>query len=190
MKKTVILLLLFISFKSYSQDIFGGKNLAISPQLGLFFPYSSGTLNTSFNIGVDVEYKLNPVYAFADLVYNSTSRKNVDNISGSSILEFNAGPRVYFPSSKFNYFAEVGIGIYYITKGEYKETVNGITTQYPSVSSASPGINFGAGLETYLTKDLNLKVKGRYHLYFGKGDEPIINTYFGIYAGVCYRLNI
>lgn len=190
-----LFIIVFILFVSSSFAQFNLNNpTAISVNGGLFLPYSSETLKSGVNIGIDVQHKIDPVYMFLNLTYNVSSRKNnvpceyYNNTSGSGILEVTLGTRLYIAEKNLKYFIDGGLGLYSEKKGGYDIKINGITTSHASETNSSLGGNFSFGGEYPVAKDVSLVARVKYHLYFGVGDAPFINTYFGIIGGVKYDL--
>lgn len=192
--RKLLILILFILAGSVSAQINLKNPTAISINGGFFLPYSSETFKTGVNIGFDIQHKIDPVYAFFNLTYNISSRKNnvqneyYNNTSSSGLLEVSIGPRLYIGKNDIKYFIDGGLGMYLEKKGSYDIKINGVTTSHPSESNLSLGGNIGGGGEIPLTKDLEFVTRIKYHLYFGVGDAPFLNTYFGIQGGIKYNI--
>jgi|WetSurMetagenome_2_1015567.scaffolds.fasta_scaffold09770_3 hypothetical protein len=193
MKKfSLIIFLLIANFATAQFDL---KNpTAISLNGGFFLPYSSETFKTGVNIGIDIQHKINPVYLFFNLAYNVSARKKIEpsqsynNTSGSGILEISSGARILIAESNLNYFIDAGLGLYVEKKGAYEMSVNGKLTSFPSENNATLGGNFGVVAEYPLNKDFDFVARAKYHLYFGVGNSPFLNTYFGVMGGIKYNI--
>jgi hypothetical protein len=189
---TIFFLLVSSAFSQFNIN----NPTAISINSGFFLPYSSETYKTGVNIGFDIQHKLDPVYIFLNLTYNVSSRKNnlqsdyYNNTSGTGLLEISVGPRLYIGKTNFNYFIDGGLGVYFENKGSYDIKINGVTTSHPSESNTSLGGNIGVGGEYSLTDDFDFVARVKYHLYFGVGDAPFLNTYFGITGGIKYNIKL
>lgn len=193
MRKLLILFLFILSSSGIAQ--INLKNpTAISLNGGFFMPYSSETFKTGVNIGFDIQHKIDPIYAFLNLTYNISSRNNkvpsesYNNTSSTGLLEVSIGPRLYIGRTSLEYFIDGGLGMYLEQKGSYDIKINGVTTSHPSESNMSLGGNIGVGGEFPITDDLDFVGRAKYHLYFGVGDAPFLNTYFGILGGIKYNI--
>lgn len=194
MKK--LLIIFFFIFAKFATAQFDLHNpSAVTVNGGLFLPYSSEVFKTGINFGIDVQHKLDPVYLFINLSYNFSSRKNTgtnesfNNTSGTGILEVTPGVRLVVAETNLKYFIDAGLGLYIEKKGSYDIKINGITTSYPSENNVTLGGNFGFGAEYPLSKDFDFVAKIKYHLFFGIGNDPFLNTYFGINGGIKYNIN-
>lgn len=195
MKKVLFVLFILIVGNAIAQ--FNIKDpTAISLNGGFFLPYSSETFKTGVNIGFDIQHKIDPVYMFFNLTYNVSSRKNnqqsesYNNTSGTGLLEVTLGPRLYIGQTNIKYFIDGGLGLYVEKKGSYDIKINGVTTSYPSESNSSLGGNISVGGEYSITKEVDFVARVKYHLYFGVGDAPFLNTYFGILGGLKYNIKL
>jgi hypothetical protein len=195
MKKLFIIILFLSSNFVFAQTDLLNKT-AIGVTGGLFLPYSSESLKSGVSLGIDVQHKLNPAYFFFNLNYNFSDRQNnipsqyYKNTSGSGLLELSGGVRLYVAETKLKYFIDCGLGLYVESKGSYNIKINDITTSHPSESNATLGGNIGFGATYPLNNDLDFIGKIKYHLYFGVGDDPFLNTYFGISAGIKYNIKL
>jgi hypothetical protein len=195
MKKSFIFILFFTASLAFAQTDFLNST-AIGVNGGLFLPYSSESLKSGVSLGIDVQHKINPAYFFFDLTYNFTARKNnvlsesYNNTSGSGLLELSGGARLFIAQTNLKYFIDCGLGLYVETKGAYDIKINGITTSHASESNATLGGNIGFGATYPLNNDLDLVGKIKYHLYFGVGEDPFLNTYFGLSAGIKYNIKL
>lgn len=193
MRKLFIIILFLISGSVLSQIDLRNPT-AIGVHSGFFLPYSSEVFKTGVNIGFDVQHKIDPVYLLFNLTYNISSRKNnkasesYNNTSSTGLLEISTGARLDIKETDITYFIEGGMGYYLEKKGSYDIKINGITTSYQSESNSTLGGNIGFGIEYPITKELDLFAKIKYHLYFGVGDSPFLNTYFGLLGGIKYKI--
>jgi hypothetical protein len=195
MKKTLLILLILFSNFAFAQ--FDLKNpTAFTLNAGFFLPYSSEVFKSGASFGIDVQHKLDPIHIYLSLVHNSSSRKNnepnefYENTSGTSITEFTGGARMYMGNYDIKYFLDFGIGFYFESKGSYNIKQNGITTINSSEKNTTFGGNFGVGAEYPLNNDFDLVGKLKYHLYFGVGNDPFINPYFALTAGIKYNIKL
>jgi hypothetical protein len=193
MRKTLIIIFFIVAGSAFAQ--FNLKNpTAIRVHSGFFLPYSSETFKTGVNLGFDIQHKIDPAYMFFNLTYNFSSRKNnvqsesYSNTSSTGLLEISLGPRLYFAETNIKYFIDGGLGYYLENKGSYEIKVNGVTTNHPAESNSSVGACIGVGGEYPITKEIDLVANVKYHLYFGVGDAPFLNTYFGILGGIKYNI--
>lgn len=195
MRKIIILIFFFVVSTSYSQFSLSGPS-AISVNAGFFLPYSSETFKSGIGIGFDIQHKVDPIYMFLNLTYNVSSRNNnvpseyYNNTSGTGILEMSLGPRLYIGQTDIKYFVDGGLGMYIENKGAYEITINGKKTSHPSESNFSVGGTIGAGGEYKISENLDFVGRVKYHLYFGVGDAPFLNTYFGILGGIKYNFDL
>ena len=196
MKKTVLVLFIIFITKIATAQIDLKDPTAVTFSAGFFLPYSSDVFKSGATIGIDVQHKVEPVFLFLSLAYNSSERKkmessqNFENKSGTSITEILFGARLYPVSNKLKYFLDIGMGCYFERKGSYSLLENGNIVTYPSENNTTFGGNFGAGIEYPINRDFDFVAKGKYHLYFGVGNDPFINAYFGITAGVKYNIKL
>jgi hypothetical protein len=191
-KLIIIFLILFAGIASAQINL---KNpIGVSLNGGFYIPYSSETQKTGVCIGIDLQHKIEPIYMFFNLTYNFSSRKNnlsseyFNNTSSTGLLEMSVGPRLYINNEKMKYFIDGGLGLYMEKKGSYEIKVNGVTTTYPSESNTSLGGNFSFGCEYPISDDIKIVGRVKYHLYFGVGDSPFLNTYFGLLGGIKYNI--
>jgi hypothetical protein len=193
--KKLLILILFLS-ANFSPAQFSLKNpTAVSLNAGFFLPYSSETFNTGVSMGFDVQHKIDPAYLFFCLNYNFSSRKEIipnqffNSTSSTGILEVTGGVRLFFAESKnIKYFFDCGLGFYLENKGGYNIVINNESYSYKSVSNGTIGGNLGFGAVYPINNDFDLIGKIKYHLYFGVGDDPFLNTYFGLSAGLKYNI--
>jgi len=195
MKKTFLLILVVISNFAFAQFDLNNPT-AVSINGGFFLPYSSEVFKSGVSIGADIQHKLNPIHIYLSLMYNSSSRKTsepnefYENTSGTSITEVTGGGRMYIGYNDLKYILDFGIGFYLEKKGSYNIKQNGVMTNYPSENNTTFGGNFGAGLEYPLNSDFDVVGKIKYHLYFGVGNDPFINPYFTLTAGIKYNIKL
>jgi hypothetical protein len=172
------------------------NNASIGASGGLFLPYSSETLKTGVSLGIEAQYKIAPSYLFFDMTYNFSDRKSnipseyYNNTSSSGLFVLSGGIRLYIAETRVKYFVDCGLGLYAESKGSYIIKSNGITTSHPSESNGTVGGNIGFGATYPLNSDFDFIGKIKYHLYFGVGEDPFLNTYFGISAGVKYNIKL
>jgi hypothetical protein len=193
MKKIFVILFFILTGTAVAQ--FDIKNpTAVSLNSGFFIPYSSETFKTGVNFGFDLQHKVDPMYMFFNMTYNFSSRKNnvqseyYKNTSSTGLLEITLGPRLYIADKNIKYFIDGGLGLYMENKGSYEIRINGVSKSYPAESHGSIGGNIGIGGDYPLTKDFDFVARLKYHLYFGVGDAPFLNTYFGIIGGIKYNI--
>ncbi|MCX6166358.1 MAG: hypothetical protein NTU73_16115, partial [Ignavibacteriae bacterium] len=193
MRKIFFILFFIVTGTAVAQ--FNIKNpTAISLNGGFYLPYSSETYQTGVNFGFDIQHKIDRIYMFFDLTYNFSSRKNnvqseyYNNTSSTGLLEISLGTRLYVAETNIKYFVDCGLGLYLENKGSYEIRINGVSKSYPSESNGSLGGNIGIGGDYPLTKDIDFVARVKYHLYFGVGDAPFLNTYFGIMGGIKYNI--
>ncbi len=193
MKKFLLLSILIIAVNTFAQIDLNNKT-SIGAHGGLFLPYSSEIFKSGINLGFDIQYKINPIYMFFNLTYNISSRKNnlqseyYKNTSNTGLLEISIGTKIKIAETNIKYFIDGGLGVYNENKSSYEIKINGITTSHPSDNNTSLGGNFGVSGEYPITQDIDFVAKVKYHLYFGVGDAPFLNTYFGILGGIKYNV--
>ncbi len=107
----------------------------------------------------------------------------------ASYLAYTAGPRYYFtnPKLKSTLFLEAGIGGYTFTQDAYSQTVQGVTTNFPEQGDTRVGFNAGVGGDVFLSDNLSLMLKAKYHTILGSGDDNSTRSYLGTNAGVNIR---
>ena len=117
-------------------------------------------------IGIDIEARHNKF----GLYVSATGDFSFDT-SGSRIYEFIIGPRWYIGNlKKINGVIETGFG-------DYIHSDNNATGRNRF------GFNFGLGLNYPVSKEIDISLKGKYHLYSGgygttKGDVYFSFRYF------------
>lgn len=152
--KTLITLALFIfTFTSYSQN-----NMIFSGALNAgAFAYADNQVGPSF--GIDMEGRINKFS-----MYFSATGNFITDGSQNRITEVIIGPRWYIGDlKKISGSIETGLGIYVIGSGKNRF-----------------GFNLGAGLNYPVSKDIDLSLKGKYHLYSGGYGTTHGNVYLSL----------
>ena len=163
----------------------------LTPSGGLIFPIGSFSNNfeISANTGADITYRVNrEVGLYGNITYNMLSSKTTDGPS-ASYLAYTVGPRYYFtnPKLKSTLFLEAGVGGYTFTQNAYQQTVEGITTNFPEQGDTRVGFNAGVGGDVFLSDNLSLMLKAKYHTILGSGDDNSTRSYLGTNAGINIR---
>lgn len=163
----------------------------LTPSGGLIFPIGSFSNNfeISANTGADITYRVNrEVGIYGNITYNMLSSKISEGPS-ASYLSYTAGPRYYFtnPDLKSTLFLEAGVGGYTFTQDAYSETVQGVTTNFPEQGDTRVGFNAGVGGDVFLSDNLSLMLKAKYHTILGSGDDNSTRSYLGTNAGINIR---
>ena len=163
----------------------------ITPSGGLIFPVGdfSNNFEISANTGADITYRVNrEVGIYGNITYNMLSSKTTDGPS-ASYLSYTVGPRYYFtnPKLKSTLFLEAGVGGYTFTQNAYQQTVEGITTNFPEQGDTRVGFNAGVGGDVFLSDNLSLMLKAKYHTILGSGDDNSTRSYLGTNAGINIR---
>ncbi len=195
MKKLVsltfaIAVMLFMSSNVYSQTKTKSYGYwELSPMGGVIFPV--GKFSENFDIsgrtGLDLGYRINrEVALYGNVSYNFLSSKTQEGPT-ASYLSYTVGPRYYFtnPKLKSTIFLESGVGGYTFTQDEYSTTVEGVTTNFPEEGETRFGINAGVGGDIYMSDNVSLMLKAKYHLIMSGGDNA--RSFIGTDAGVNIR---
>ena len=163
----------------------------ITPSGGLIFPVGdfSNNFEISANTGADITYRVNrEVGIYGNITYNMLSSKTTDGPS-ASYLSYTVGPRYYFtnPKLKSTLFMEAGVGGYTFTQNAYQQTIEGITTNFPEQGDTRVGFNAGVGGDVFLSDNLSIMLKAKYHTILGSGDDNTTRSYIGTDAGLNIR---
>jgi hypothetical protein len=196
MKKLFLIIFILLSNLTYTQTN-NNKMSALSINTGFFIPYSSEVFKSGVILGLGLQHKINNANFILDLNYNFSSHKEVTpnvyfkNTSGTGILEFSGGVRMFFAqNNNLKYFFDLGLGVYVESKGSYDIILSGKPPEKRiSESNTTIGGNIGVGVDYPLNNDLDLTGKIKYHLYFGVGEDPFLNPYFNLSAGIKYHFN-
>jgi len=140
MKTLLTLALIIFNITVYSQNkmIFSGALNAGA------FAYADNLIGPS--LGIDLEGRTNKFS-----IYFSATGNFLTDDSENRITEIIVGPRWYIGDlKKINGEIETGFGTYVINSGKNKF-----------------GINLGAGFNYPVSKDFDISIKGKYHLYSG-----------------------
>ena len=196
MKKLYIIIFILFYTLTFAQSS-SMKMSAFSINTGLFIPYSSTVFNSGAILGLGIQHKINNANLIMDLNYNFSSRQEIKpnvyykNTSGTGVLEFSGGVRIFFAqNNSLKYFFDLGLGFYMENKGSYEIITSGNPpSKHISESNTTVGGHIAVGADYPLNNDLDLVGKVNYHLYFGVGDDPFLNPYFNISAGLKYHFN-
>ena len=195
MRKTILIFIFFISNFAFAQFDFRDPT-GVSVNGGFFLPFSSSVYKTGFNLGLDVQHKIDPVYLFVSVANNFSSRKEISpnegfsNNSSTNLTELLAGARIPIGDKNLKYFIDVGMGFYFEKKGSYTLRLGGISSEYPTENNTTFGGNVGIVAEYPLNKDFDFVARAKYHLYFGVGNDPFLNTYFTLTGGIKYNIKL
>lgn len=161
----------------------------LTPSAGVIFPV--GVFNNDFDIsgraGLELSNRINrEVAIYGHVSYNFLSSKIQEGPS-ASYISYTVGPRYYFtnPKLKSTLFLEAGVGGYTFTQDEYSTTVQGITTNFPEEGETRFGVNAGVGGDVYMSDNVSLMLKAKYHLIMSGGDNA--RSFISTDAGVNIR---
>ena len=129
-------------------------------------------------------YRINrEVAIYGNVSYNFLSSKAQEGPT-ASYISYTVGPRYYFtnPKLKSTIFLESGVGGYTFTQDEFSTTVEGVTTNFPEEGETRFGINAGIGGDIYMSDNVSLMLKAKYHLIMSGGDNA--RSFIGTDAGV------
>lgn len=163
----------------------------ITPSGSVIFPIGnfSNFFEISGGAGADISYRINrEVALYGNISYNSLSSKLTDG-PRASYIAYTVGPRYYFtnPKLKSTLFLEAGIGGYTFTQDAYSQTVEGTTTDFPEEGDTRVGFNAGVGGDVFISDNLSLMLKAKYHTILGSGDDNTTRSYIGTNAGLNIR---
>jgi len=180
MKTILTLALLIIVFPLQSQT---NRIYSVSLNGGVFIPAEnlSGSLNTGYNVGIDLETRKSNFGIFLGSKLNLVKYKSVTytmenepipELKTLTISEFTAGIRWFWGHPKFLHTnIDLGLGIY---AGNFYQKVNwGI----------QPGLGGNLPINSKISANINLRVN------ILEVKDEIINkweTYWGMYLGIKY----
>jgi hypothetical protein len=194
MKKTYLLLMIFILFSGFAFSQV--KDNKVKPQCrynylqitvgsGFIRPTEimTDTYNPSASAGFDLSYRTNPeVAVFFEGRYNFLSL--VDKRGPTSgYLETTFGPRFYFSSKnvRSTFFIETAIGPYTKFVASYTDSTG---QSFQSITEIKLGANGGVGGELVFTDNFYFTLKAKYHTIFGIGG---LVSYVSGFGGFTFR---
>lgn len=151
--------------------------LSIAPMGGAIFPMGqlSSNYKPNANVGLDFSVRINKEVAISgDVNYNFMSSQ-VNGVESASYLQYTVGPRYYFthPSVKSSLFFEGGVGGY--------SFFNNNDVEDRAYDGTNVGMNTGLGATLFLSDDIDIIVKSKYHFIFNKtGSSSFITTTAGL----------
>lgn len=196
MKTLLLVIIIFFTVTTFSQQNPTTKDgskrkqyphFSIAPNAGAIFALPK-VLSNAFKpggmFGLDFSYRVNrEVAIFINGSYAFMSSKVSGAPVGSYIIG-DIGPRYYFTAKnlKSALFFEASVGAYYFKQNSYNvQDTSGTTTTIDQISNTKAGISGGIGGSLGLSKDIDILIKGNYHVVFTpNGSSSFISSVAGL----------
>ena len=155
------------SYPKLTLGLAGGIGFPISNFSDQSKQGGTGAVDIGLRINKEVGIFVNGKFSNLPTQRNGTATNNLIEISG--------GPRYYFTTSRLKsmFFMETGLGAYIFNNGSYT-TPGGIFVD--NSSSTNIGANIGPGFSLWLSDNLDIMLKGKYHVIFTKGSTTSFVT--------------
>lgn len=155
------------SFPKITLGLAGGIGFPISSFSDQSKQGGTGAVDIGLRINNEVGIFVNGKFSNLPAQRNGTATNNLIEISG--------GPRYYFTTSRLKsmFFMETGLGAYIFNNGSYT-TPGGVFVD--KNTSTNFGANIGPGFSLWLSDNLDIMLKGKYHVIFTKGSTTSFAT--------------